>query len=119
MAGRSAPRTGTRNRDGAEGKEGVRRNWWRQGMMGGVKALYDGIAAFSETDFTQEAKTITVPALVMHGEGDRVVPFADAGPLSAALVKGAALKADPGLPHGMPITHAEVIATDLLAFIKG
>jgi non-heme chloroperoxidase len=106
------------NRPGAEVREGVRRNWWRQGMMGGVKALYDGIAAFSETDFTQDLKKIAVPTLVMHGEDDQVVPFADAGPLSAALVKGAVLKAYPGLPHGMPTTHAELINADLLAFIR-
>jgi non-heme chloroperoxidase len=106
------------NREGADVKEGVRRNWWRQGMMGGVKALYDGIAAFSETDFTEDLKQIKVPTLVMHGEDDQVVPFADSGPLSAALVKGAVLKAYPGLPHGMPTTHAEQINADLLAFIR-
>ena len=106
------------NREGAEVKEGVRRNWWRQGMMGGIKAHYDGIAAFSETDFTEDLKQITVPTLVMHGEDDQVVPFANAGPLSAALVPGAVLKAYPGYPHGMPTTHAEQINADLLAFIR-
>lgn len=106
------------NRQGADVKEGLRRNWWRQGMMGGVKAQYDGIAAFSETDFTEDLKHITVPTLVMHGEDDQVVPFADAGPLSAALVKGAVMKAYPGFPHGMPTTHADRINADLLAFIK-
>ena len=106
------------NRDGAEVKEGVRRNWWRQGMMGGVKAQYDCIAAFSETDFTEDLKRIRVPTLVMHGEDDQVVPFADAGPLSAKLVPGAVLKSYPGYPHGMPATHAEQINADLLAFIK-
>ena len=106
------------NRDGAEIKEGVRRNWWRQGMMGGIKAHYDGIAAFSETDFTEDLKLIDVPTLVMHGEDDQVVPFANAGPKSAALVKGAVLKAYPGLPHGMPTTHADLINADLLAFFK-
>ncbi len=106
------------NREGAEVKEGVRRNWWRQGMMGGVKAQYDCIAAFSETDFTEDLKRIGVPTLVMHGEDDQVVPFADAGALSAKLVKGAVLKAYPGLPHGMPTTHADRINADLLAFIK-
>jgi len=107
------------NREGAEVKEGVRRNWWRQGMMGGAKAHYDGIAAFSETDFTNDLRSITVPTLVMHGEDDQVVPFADAGQLSAALVKGAVLKAYPGYPHGMPTTQADQINTDLLAFIRG
>jgi non-heme chloroperoxidase len=107
------------NREGAEVKEGVRMNWWRQGMMGGAKAHYDGIAAFSETDFTEDLKKITVPTLVMHGEDDQVVPFADAGPLSAALVRGSVFKAYPGLPHGMPVTHADLINADLLSFIQG
>ena len=107
------------NRPGAEVKEGVRRNWWRQGMMGGVKAHYDCIKAFSETDFTEDLKQIAVPTLVMHGEDDQIVPFADAGPLSAELIKGASLKAYPGLPHGMPTTHADQINADLLAFVKG
>lgn len=107
------------NRDGAEVKEGVRRNWWRQGMMGGAKAHYDGIAAFSETDFTEDLKKIAVPTLVMHGEDDQIVPFADAGKMSAGIVRGAVLKAYPGLPHGMPTTHAALINADLLAFITG
>jgi non-heme chloroperoxidase len=107
------------NRDGAEVKEGVRMNWWRQGMMGGAKAHYDGIAAFSETDFTEDLKKITVPTLVMHGEDDQVVPITDSAPLSAKLVKGAVLKTYPGFPHGMPTVHADVINADLLAFIKG
>jgi non-heme chloroperoxidase len=106
------------NRPGAEVKEGVRRNWWRQGMMGGVKAQYDCVKAFSETDFTEDLKQITVPTLVMHGEDDQIVPFADAGPMSAELIKGATLKAYPGLPHGMPTTHADQINTDLLAFMR-
>ena len=106
------------NREGAQVKEGVRQNWWRQGMMGGVKAHYDGIAAFSETDFTEDLKIIDVPTLVMHGEDDQVVPFANAGPKSAALVKGAVFKAYPGLPHGMPTTHADLINADLLAFFR-
>ena len=90
------------NRDGAVAHEGVRMNWWRQGMMGGAKAHYDGVAAFSETDFTEDLKKIAVPTLVMHGEDDQVVPFADAGPLSAALVKGSVLKTYPGMPWGRP-----------------
>ena len=106
------------NREGAQVKEGVRQNWWRQGMMGGVKAHYDGIAAFSETDFTEDLKIIDVPTLVMHGEDDQVVPFANAGPKSAALVKGAVFKAYPGLPHGMPTTHADLINADFLAFFR-
>lgn len=99
-------------------KEGVRRNWWRQGMMGAVKAQHDGIAAFSETDITEDLKQTTVPTLVMHGEDDQVVPFANSGPLSAALVQGAVLRAYPGFPHGMPTTHADQINADLLAFIR-
>ncbi|MDH7974296.1 alpha/beta hydrolase [Sphingomonas sp. AR_OL41] len=107
------------NREGAEVKEAVRQNWWRQGMMGSAKAHYDGIAAFSETDFTEDLKKIAVPTLVMHGEDDQIVPYADAGKMSAEIVKGAVLKAYPGLPHGMPTTHAELINADLLAFVTG
>ena len=107
------------NRDGAKVKEGVRRNWWRQGMMGGVKAQCDCIAAFSETDLTEDLKRIRVPTLVMHGEDHQIVPFADAGALSAKLIPGAVLYSYPGFPHGMPTTLAEQINADLLAFIKG
>ncbi len=106
------------NRDGVEVKEGVRRNWWRQGMMGSVLAHHDGIAAFSETDFTEDLKRIAVPTLVMHGEDDQVVPFANAGALSAKLVPNAVLKSYPGYPHGMPTTHGAQINADLLAFIE-
>jgi non-heme chloroperoxidase len=106
------------NRPGAKESEGVRRNWWRQGMMGSVQAHYEGIKAFSETDFTDDLKAIDVPTLVMHGEDDQVVPFADAGPLSAKLLKHGTFKAYRGLPHGMPTTHAEQINADLLAFIR-
>ena len=107
------------NRPGAKVSEGVIQNWWRQGMMGGAKAHYDGIVAFSQTDFTPDLKKITVPTLVMHGDDDQIVPYADSGPLSAKLVKGAILKTYKGFPHGMPTTQAEVINADLLAFIKG
>ena len=106
------------NRPGAQISEGVRRNWWRQGMMGGAKAHYDCIKAFSETDFTEDLKAIDVPTLVMHGEDDQIVPFADAGPLSAKLLRNSTLKTYPGFPHGMPTTHADVINADLLAFIR-
>ncbi len=106
------------NRPGAHISEGVRRNWWRQGMMGGVKAQYDCVKAFSETDFTDDLTNIAVPTLVMHGEDDQIVPFANAGPLSAKLVKHATMKAYPGFPHGMPTTHAEQINADLLAFVR-
>ena len=107
------------NRPGAAVSEAVRENWWRQGMMGGIKAQYDCIKAFSETDFTEDLRNIDVPTLVMHGEDDQIVPFADAGPLSAKLLKNATTRFYPGLPHGMPTTHAELINKDLLAFIKG
>ena len=107
------------NRPGAVVSQGVRENWWRQAMMGGIKAQYDCIKAFSETDFTEDLKKIEVPTLVMHGEDDQIVPFADAGPLSAKLLKNATTRFYPGLPHGMPTTHADQINADLLAFVKG
>ena len=95
------------------------RNWWRQGMMGGIKAQYDCIKAFSETDFTEDLKAIDVPTLVMHGEDDQIVPFADSAPLSAKLLQARRRsRSIPGLPHGMPTTHAEQINADLLAFIR-
>jgi non-heme chloroperoxidase len=98
--------------------EAVIENWWRQGMMGGAKAHYDGIVAFSQTDFTEDLKNITVPVLVMHSEDDQVVPYADSGPLSAKLLKNGTLKTYKGFPHGMPTTEAATINADLLAFIK-
>lgn len=107
------------NRDGAKISEGIRHNWWRQGMMGGIKAHYDCVKAFSETDFTEDLKKIDVPTFVMHGDDDQIVPIADSALLSAKLVKGAQLKVYPGLPHGMCSTHPDVINPDLLAFIKG
>jgi non-heme chloroperoxidase len=106
------------NRPGATVSQGVRDNWWRQGMMGGIKAQCDCIKAFSETDFTEDLKKIDVPTLVMHGDDDQIVPFANSGPLSAELLKNAATKFYPGLPHGMPTTHADQINADLLAFIR-
>lgn len=107
------------NRDGADVKEAVRLNWWRQGMMGSALAHYAGIAAFSETDFTDDLKAISVPTLVLHGEDDQVVPFLTTGKMSAEIVKGAKLISYPGYPHGMPVTHANRINADLLAFIAG
>ena len=106
------------NRPGAKVSEGVIWNWWRQGMMGGAKAHYDCIKAFSETDFTEDLKAIDVPTLVMHGEDDQIVPFADAGPLSAKLLKKSSTKFYPGFPHGIPTTNSEQINADLLEFIK-
>jgi non-heme chloroperoxidase len=107
------------NRPGAKPSQGVIWNWWRQGMMGGAKAHYDGIVAFSQTDFTEDLKKITVPVLVMHGDDDQIVPYADSGPLTAKLVKNSTLKTYKGFPHGMPTTEAPTINADLLAFIKG
>jgi non-heme chloroperoxidase len=107
------------NRPGAKVQEPVIRNWWRQGMMGGAKAHYDGIVAFSQTDFTEDLKKINVPVLVLHGDDDQIVPYADSAPLSAKLLKNGTLKTYQGFPHGMPTTHAEVINNDLLRFFKG
>jgi non-heme chloroperoxidase len=107
------------NRPGVEPIQGIIQNWWRQGMVGGAKAHYDGIVAFSQTDFTEDLKQITVPALVMHGDDDQIVPYADSGPLSAALLKTGSLKTYKGFPHGMPTTEAPTINADLLAFLKG
>jgi len=106
------------NRHGAKVSEGVIRNWWRQGMMGGAKAQYDCIRAFSETDFTEDLGAIKVPTLVMHGLDDQIVPYADSAPLSVKLLRKGALKSYEGLPHGMCTTHPDVINPDLLAFIR-
>jgi non-heme chloroperoxidase len=106
------------NRPGAKASEAVIENWWRQGMMGGAKAHYDGIVAFSQTDFTEDLKKITVPVLVMHGEDDQIVPYADSAPLSAKLLKNGTLKSYKDFPHGMPTTEAATINADLLAFLK-
>jgi non-heme chloroperoxidase len=106
------------NRPGAKPMEGVIQNWWRQGMMGGAKAHYDGIVAFSQTDFTPDLKKITVPTLVMHGDDDQIVPYQDAGVLSAKLLKNGTLKLYKGFPHGMLTTQAETINADMLAFFK-
>lgn len=107
------------NRPGAKASQGVVQNWWRQGMMGGAKAHYEGIKAFSKTDFTEDLKIIDVPTLVMHGDDDQNVPIADSALLSAKLLKNVKLKVYEKLPHGMGTTHANVVNPDLLAFIKG
>ncbi|MET0708249.1 MAG: alpha/beta hydrolase [Tardiphaga sp.] len=107
------------NRPGAKSSDAVIWNWWRQGMMGGAKAHYDGIVAFSQTDFTEDLKKITVPVLVMHSEDDQIVPYVAAGPLSAKLLKNGTLKTYKDFPHGMITTQAETINADLLAFIQG
>lgn len=106
------------NRDGVAPSQGIIRNWWRQGMMGGIKAHYDGIVAFSQTDFTEDLKRITIPTLVMHGDDDQIVPYATSGLLTAKLLPNGTLKTYPGFPHGMPTTEAETINADLLAFLR-
>jgi non-heme chloroperoxidase len=106
------------NRPGAKVSQGVIENWWRQGMMGGAKAHYDGIKAFSETDFNEDLEAIDVPTLVMHGDDDQVVPIADSALMSVKVLKNGALKVYAGFPHGMCTTHADVINPDLLAFIE-
>jgi non-heme chloroperoxidase len=106
------------NRPGATPSQGIVQNWWRQGMMGGAKAQYDSIKAFSETDFTEDLKIIGVPTLVMHGNDDQVVPIADSALLSIKLLKNGTLKVYEKFPHGMCTTHAEIVNADLLAFIK-
>ena len=106
------------NREGAKVSQGAINNWWRQGMIGSAKAHYDGIKAFSETDQTEDLKSISVPTLVMHGDDDQIVPIDDAARLSVKLLKNGTLKVYPGFPHGMLTTHADVINPDLLAFIQ-
>jgi non-heme chloroperoxidase len=107
------------NRPGAKISEGLRQHWFLQGMMGSAKAHYDGIKAFSETDFTEDLKKISVPMLVMHGDDDQIVPIKASSLRTAKLVKNAVLKVYPGLPHGMPRTHPDQINPDLLSFFKG
>ncbi|VTQ52768.1 Non-heme chloroperoxidase [Campylobacter jejuni] len=107
------------NRDGAEVSQGTINNWWRQGMTGSANAHYEGIKAFSETDQTEDLKTITVPVLVLQGDDDQVVPYKDASLLQDKLLADSTLKIYPGYPHGMHTTHADVINADILAFIRG
>lgn len=107
------------NRPGAQVSQGTIQNWWRQGMAGSAKAHYEGIKAFSETDFTEDLMIIDAPALVMHGDDDQIVPIADSALLSAKRLKNATLKVYERLPHGMCTTHADVVNPDLLAFIRG
>ncbi|KAF1014344.1 MAG: Non-heme chloroperoxidase [Acinetobacter bereziniae] len=106
------------NRPDAKPSEPVILNWWRQGMMGGAKAHYDGIVAFSQTDFTEDLKKISVPVLVMHGDDDQIVPYENSGVLSAKLVQNGTLKTYHGFSHGMLTVNADVINPDLLAFIR-
>nr|WP_210236575.1 alpha/beta hydrolase [Arenibacterium halophilum] len=106
------------NREGAEVSEGLIRNWWRQGMSGGAKAHYDGIRAFSETDFTEDLKAITQPVLVLHGEDDQVVPIDNSAHKAIKLLRNGTLKTYPGLSHGFFATHPDLINADLLAFAR-
>jgi non-heme chloroperoxidase len=106
------------NRPGAKISEGMIQNWWRQAMMGGIQAQYDCIKALSETDFTEDLKSISRPTLILHGDDDQIVPITDSSLLSAKLVRDGKLKVYPGLPHGMCTTHPDTINPDLLAFIK-
>jgi non-heme chloroperoxidase len=107
------------NRPGAKISEGIREHWWLQGMVGSIKAHYDCIKVFSETDTTEDLKKIDIPVLVLHSKDDQIVPIAAAGPMAAKLLKKATLKVYEDYPHGMPTTHADQINADLLAFIKG
>jgi non-heme chloroperoxidase len=107
------------NRPGAQVSEGIIRNWFRQGMMGGIKAHYDCIKAFSETDFSDDLRKIDVPVLQIHGEDDQVVPYEDSAPLAHKLLRNSILKNYPGLPHGCMTTHPEIINNDILAFVRG
>ena len=106
------------NREGAKISQGIRDNWWRQAMMGGIKAHYDGIKAFSETDFREDLKSLDIPVLVLHGEDDQIVPFAIGGKIVGNYLKDSKLISYPGFPHGMPATEGATINADLLAFIK-
>ena len=106
------------NRPGAKPQEAVIENWWRQGMMGSAKAHYEGIKAFSETDFSDDLRSIDVPTLVMHGDDDQIVPYKDAALLSSKLLKNGTLKLYPGFPHGMLTTHVDVVNRDLLGFVR-
>ena len=107
------------NRPGAQASQGLIWNWWRQAMMGGIKAGYECIKAFSETDFTEDLRKIDVPVLVIHSEDDQIVPYADSGPLSAQLLKNGMLKTYKDLPHGCCQTHPDIVNADLLAFFRG
>jgi len=113
----SAPFYGA-NRPGSKVSQGLRDSFWMQGMLAGLRACYDCVKAFSETDQTEDLKRFDVPTLILHGDDDQIVPIADSAMLSSKLVKGAILKVIPGAPHGMCSTHKDVINAELLAFLK-
>ncbi|MGV9352184.1 alpha/beta fold hydrolase [Streptomyces misionensis] len=106
------------NRPGADVSQGVIHNWWRQGMTGSAQAHYEGIKAFSETDFTDDLRAIDVPTLIMHGDDDQIVPIANSAEMAITLVKNARLKVYPGLSHGMCTVNADTVNADLLDFIE-
>lgn len=106
------------NREGANPSEAVRRNWWRQAMIGGALAQYECVKAFSETDFTEDLQMIEAPVVILHGEDDQIVPLAASARVTAKIVKNGVLKTYPGLPHGMATTHADRINQDLLELIR-
>jgi non-heme chloroperoxidase len=106
------------NRPGAVISQGICDNWWRQGMMGSIKAQYECVRVLSESEFYDDLKIIDVPVLVMHGEDDQIAPFKTTGAKSVKLLKKGTLKSYPGFPHGMPTTHADIINRDLLAFVR-
>ena len=106
------------NRPNAVADEATIRNWWQQGMMGGIKAHYDCIEVFSETDLTEDLKAIHVPVLLLHSDDDQIVPYADSAPLAVKLLRSGTLKTYKGLPHGMPTTHPDIINQDILSFIR-
>jgi non-heme chloroperoxidase len=107
------------NRPGAKVSEGLIRNWWRQAMMGSIKAQYECIKAFSETDFTDDLKAIDVPVLVIHSKDDQIVPYADSAPLAVKLLKKGSLQTNEGLPHGCCQTHPDIVNKEILDFIGG
>lgn len=107
------------NRMGTEASEGQIQNWWRQGMMGGAKAHYDCIKAFSETDFTEDLRALSIPVLLMHGEDDQIVPVANSAHKAIKLLRNGTLKTYPGLSHAPFATHPDVINPDILAFVRG
>jgi non-heme chloroperoxidase len=106
------------NREGAKVIKEVQDNWWRQGMMGSIMAHYDCVKEFSETNFTEDLKSVELPVLVMHGQDDQIVPYATTAVKAAKLLKNGRLKLFPGFPHGMPTTEAATINAEILAFIK-
>lgn len=106
------------NRKSAAVKKGIQDNWWRQGMMGGIKPHFDCVKAFSETDFTEDLKSVDVPVLVLHGDDDQIVPHTTTAVKAVDLLKHGKLIIYPGFPHGMPTTEADTINKDILEFIN-